>query len=80
MVLVDCGQKSEDDLDGREAVQGPRMQMTAFAGYGTVNKTLLQRRDIRTRSINGTRNDLPGVAGAGVPKDLKLRRARQPSS
>ena len=37
-------------------MQGPRKQVTAFAGYGTVNKTPLQGRDIRTRSINGTRN------------------------
>jgi hypothetical protein len=37
-------------------VQGPLIQQPAFAGYGTVNKTPLQRRDIRTTSINGTRN------------------------
>ena len=42
----------------RKAVQGPRIQVTAFAGSGTVNRTPLQRQGIRTSSINRTRNVL----------------------
>ena len=34
----------------------PRGRFPASAGYGTVNRTPLQRRVIRTISINGTRN------------------------
>ena len=36
-------------------MQGPRIRVTAFAGSGTVNRTPLQRRGIRTSSINRTR-------------------------
>ena len=37
-------------------MQGPRIRVTAFAGSGTVNRTPLQRRGIRTSSINRTHN------------------------
>ena len=40
----------------RVAVWDPRYKLAASAGYGTVNRTPLQRQVIRTISINGTRN------------------------
>jgi len=41
----------------KKAVQGPRIQVPAFAGAGTVNRTPPYRALIRTISINGTRNE-----------------------
>jgi len=40
----------------QKTVQGPRIQVPAFAGAGTVNRTPPYHALIRTISINGTRN------------------------